>query len=703
MLCVACDALVQASTEPGRMRRLADLSSTSKTSARLVRHVGARFEPIDDTVRLIIGFAAGSLLELLGLALLDHVFFDVAKERLRREIGDAPSRRVPHSSPCTSQSILVPQVARAFVSLHDVELSCCETFSEASAVRNAVAEAFAPFLEGEALFHCQKCLMPILKAKDIISSNYRITTGPAYFSNMAYNYTISDEPQEASFTTGQYSIKNVSCTHCTTPIGVTYVRAFGPRNQHKVGKFLLGQRMFVRPNCCCFPSRHSSRLPIRLCPKCKHHASSGVLQLLDIMTEGLTLSKIRQLHGLMQKQHILEAQAQLRPGFSNRLFTASRGILTLNASLWPTGEEPLDPSTKQPDAWQTALRDQLEMLVRPALADMQESGQHFARSLTTIVRFVDAVYSRARVLVPKGFNKPDRVSMIRQLLPVILGPDGSEKFRRARMLAVAMREEWIKGYNDTDPGLLSETEVELIVAAMAGHLATTLDAAQSEEVSDSEGAGEQQCPDEPHYQCIKCEKALFKPEAILSDEYRIMTGPAYFTDSACNVTIHPETHQVVYTSGMYIVQDVSCASCSATLGTTYTKAFDAVNQHKVKKFLLGKDAVSYPQETALPASEIAVRDHLRELVGRGGMPLNGTSSVGSATTSADSMTVCTAPLRLALPEDRDNGEPAVLRPSSGRTTARRRIMSTIRRSVCCILPAVNMSSPTSTSLGVSLA
>jgi len=94
---------------------------------------------------------------------------------------------------------------------------------------------------------CLKCEIPIFITSDIISSNYQAMTGPGYLTKAANNVNILQEIETAQYTTGRYTIQEVSCGHCAAILGVTYAGAADARNQYKVGKFLVGRDRLLLP------------------------------------------------------------------------------------------------------------------------------------------------------------------------------------------------------------------------------------------------------------------------------------------------------------------------------------------------------------------------------------------------------------------------------------------------------------------------
>uniref|UniRef100_A0A7S1RWE4 Yippee domain-containing protein n=1 Tax=Alexandrium catenella TaxID=2925 RepID=A0A7S1RWE4_ALECA len=90
-------------------------------------------------------------------------------------------------------------------------------------------------------YRCLVCNNHIFKEEDILSSNYHAMTGPGYLTSMATNVCIALELQTQLYTTGKYTVREVSCSNCAAMLGVTYAGAADVRNRYKVGKFLIGR------------------------------------------------------------------------------------------------------------------------------------------------------------------------------------------------------------------------------------------------------------------------------------------------------------------------------------------------------------------------------------------------------------------------------------------------------------------------------
>jgi len=99
----------------------------------------------------------------------------------------------------------------------------------------------------EMLLQCLSCGNPILRADDILSSSYRIMTGPAYLTSTAYNVQLSAESHEAMYASGQYTVRDIMCACCSVRLGIMYTGAANAPNHYKVGKFLMGQDQLLCP------------------------------------------------------------------------------------------------------------------------------------------------------------------------------------------------------------------------------------------------------------------------------------------------------------------------------------------------------------------------------------------------------------------------------------------------------------------------
>jgi len=97
------------------------------------------------------------------------------------------------------------------------------------------------------MYLCAKCEAHIFKEDDIMSSNYYAMSGPGYLTTAARSVCESPELQTQMYTTGKYTVRDVSCSQCSNVLGVTYVGTPHAQNRYKVGKFLLGRDRLKLP------------------------------------------------------------------------------------------------------------------------------------------------------------------------------------------------------------------------------------------------------------------------------------------------------------------------------------------------------------------------------------------------------------------------------------------------------------------------
>lgn len=150
---------------------------------------------------------------------------------------------------------------------------------------------------------------------------------------------------------------------------------------------------------------------------------------------------------------------------------------------------------------------------------------------------------------------------------------------------------------DEPPAAPPAPEDEKVVQpaqAMADKLKTAL-AAEVETPPAKE-----QCEEEHGFRCRGCNARIFCGTDILSSNYQAMTGPGYLVDATQNTTASEERQTVMYTTGSYVICEVSCEFCENKLGVTYVVAPDARNQYKVGKFLLGADRLILPPGVTHP-------------------------------------------------------------------------------------------------------
>lgn len=586
--------------------------------------------PPEDAARLVADFAIGSLLDLLGVALLDRQFNRLAWQRFEHELrwfGKVPGSQVPQ--------LLGPHVAQQFVALPNLKLASTG-ITVASAPEREGTDLYAPFSEDESLLLCQECRAPLLKTDDILSSNYRIMTGRAYFSSSAYNVTMSGSRYEAQYTTGQYTVCNIACVQCSLRLGIVYIDCEDRENEYKVGKFLLGQHLLVRPTCCSLHERpHPVRVPTELCARCSCIAVRGVLHLIRILTRNLCVSDTRCMYNLLLQQKAVDIVTSGRVMGGRRALVAPRKFASwccpILHNTQASGTDVLSrvgsskrrtaPSSElfpriSPDLWQETVKRRLGMF--GSLREVFAQSTRMKVDLTTAIRFVNALCSAAWHAAPPGSVPPDRVSSLLRLLPMFLPDSQPEALYAARALVLAVRNEWVVRAVTTFPtgpsahGELTAYEVEAIVAGIASCAAVGLDRCEQQaEVDD----------DDAILHCLACGTHIVRISDIISSNYRVVTGPAYLASVAENVAILEEVQEASYMSGYYRVRDVDCAQCRVRLGVTYVGAVDPENHYKIGKFLLGQDQLLAPTGRSIPTDEAALRDELLVLL-QGGNAVN---------------------------------------------------------------------------------
>lgn len=111
---------------------------------------------------------------------------------------------------------------------------------------------------------------------------------------------------------------------------------------------------------------------------------------------------------------------------------------------------------------------------------------------------------------------------------------------------------------------------------------------------------------EPAYGCLACKLPIFKACEIISSNYHAETSPGYLLSAVRNISVGAETTAAVYTTGRYEVQKLMCRDCSAVLGVTYSRAWEARNQYKVGKYLVGRDRLQLPPGVEHPMDKAKV-------------------------------------------------------------------------------------------------
>uniref|UniRef100_A0A7S1AGJ3 Yippee domain-containing protein n=1 Tax=Noctiluca scintillans TaxID=2966 RepID=A0A7S1AGJ3_NOCSC len=579
------------------------VNSTARSSV----DVRPSWTPPEDAVRLVVDFAIGTILELLALALVDRQFNRLAWRRFQHELRWLGTSDDTH--------LLAPQVASQFVALPGVKLS-----SPGVTERRQACDPFVRFSERDMLLHCQACVLPLLRVDDVISSNYRIMTGRAYLAAIVSNVERASDAYEALYTTGQYTVRNVACAGCKTRLGVMYEDCADRHNAHKIGKYLLGQRLLTRPACCLMHENPESLESSKFCARCSSVSLRGAMRITQMMTGNLSIFLTRHLYGLLLQQNKLECARldRIRKPRSAWCCPLAFKFARSRRRLVACGTE-----------WRDALLDRLAML---AVQQVVQSGAHFHVALTVAVRFVNTVCQVAAQRVPLGSQQIERVPALLRFLPAVLPGDQADALFVARALVVAVRNEWVVGtpgaWTARDEAELTIPDLEVIVNAITARAACGLtqndhgDAREqpqqqqqpthivSQQSHDSSSIVSDQEVLHGELHCL-CGNSVVKIEAILAD-YRMPSGPAYLAETAQNVSVLEEVQPAVLGNGEYTAREVVCARCRAALGVTYVSALERDNEFRVGKFLLGQDQMTLPSER--PKNEAAFREQLLELI-----------------------------------------------------------------------------------------
>eukprot|EP00931_Biecheleriopsis_adriatica_P102605 TRINITY_DN77550_c0_g1_i1.p1 TRINITY_DN77550_c0_g1~~TRINITY_DN77550_c0_g1_i1.p1 ORF type:complete len:555 (-),score=62.96 TRINITY_DN77550_c0_g1_i1:43-1707(-) len=197
-----------------------------------VRRPKALVELPDDMVLKVVEFAFDLLLDVLGLAVVSRQY-GYAAHVTARQLLQRPD----------ASWLLTERMASHFP--HWSKLSMRGSLSSENC-----QEGLQIPEDDAVVYHCSRCRSPILRTKDIVSTNYHGARGPAFLVSHLYNTVVERVPYSAAFVTGAYSVCNVACAGCSIPIAKKYVDAREPSNRYKVGKFLLERTLIFAPQCC---------------------------------------------------------------------------------------------------------------------------------------------------------------------------------------------------------------------------------------------------------------------------------------------------------------------------------------------------------------------------------------------------------------------------------------------------------------------
>lgn len=634
----------------------------------------------EDATRLMVDFAAGCLFDLLSLALVDRQFHSITKLRFLHEVCwlgavHLLGPRSPADSRTTAKGVaqlLHAPTAQQFVSLSSLPLvSPGVTCTDDDA---PVGGLLAPFSERESLLHCASCSTPILKADDIISSNYRLMTGKAYFSRAAHNVRIADEATEANYTSGRYIIRNVCCAQCSARVGVTFTEALDAQNRFKEGKFLLSQQSFTRLACCSRSKKKSPQdLPMRFCPMCQKVSARSVLQLVYLITNGFDVCLVRRLYDQLCSQRMLEAAASSHPLSKAQLlvapqamsaccmsnsesardegefFSIRRGVGVSSSSSSRSSRRHTRGSdgaviARACDAWQNALLARFELLASVPVGSLAD--EHLDILLSSIVRFAGLVHVLSKALAPVGSSAPDKLTLLFRSLPGLLSQGASwNSLRVARALALAVHSEWCgspaalsasvssaASANDGFDANLSACEIRLVAETIAMHALNPVPtgSAGRRKRQDEDGgtispsdtsSSASSTGDFVDFVCVSCKTRVVTAEDVVQ-HCTLVTGLAGQSvaarDASC-VVIADEVRDSVSRTAPCAIRDVSCSRCCAPLGYFVERSSAAEGDAgKAVKFEFHREAVApHKRDQAVKADLNALKGELLELLVHG--------------------------------------------------------------------------------------
>jgi hypothetical protein len=175
------------------------------------------------------------------------------------------------------------------------------------------------------IFVCKRCRMPVVGAKEIMSSNYHNACGKAYLVSSVIHVDFYGSREDVMYTTGNYTVQHVRCRSgaCQQDLGVAYLAADDPENAYKVGTFMIGQSLVERPPCCA--GRASLSLS-EMCAGCAHRGAVRSCGLVSAMTNKLEPRLTRRLLAILEEEQsqravklpkLVEQRMQMMP-FSPR-------------------------------------------------------------------------------------------------------------------------------------------------------------------------------------------------------------------------------------------------------------------------------------------------------------------------------------------------------------------------------------------------
>lgn len=267
--------------------------------------------PSDIAVR-IADFACSVLLDFLAQA--------VVSRQYNQAVRCAARSLVPKGRP-EARWLLTERMASNFLHWSQLPVKGNGCHPPASGIEVPEDDAL--------MYHCCRCRSPILRGRDIISTNYHGAWGPAFLVNRLYNSAVERVSYAAAFMTGGYTVCNVVCMGCRLMLGKKYIEARDPVNRFKVGKYLLEQTMVFLPGCCLGTRnwQHSGSI----CVRCATHFQSRTLQAVLLMTSNLLPGPSRRL-----REVLLHERDMLKDQLSNGVSVDRRRS---RLPWWPAGEE----------------------------------------------------------------------------------------------------------------------------------------------------------------------------------------------------------------------------------------------------------------------------------------------------------------------------------------------------------------------------
>eukprot|EP00397_Hematodinium_sp_SG-2012_P019222 GEMP01019740.1.p1 GENE.GEMP01019740.1~~GEMP01019740.1.p1 ORF type:complete len:551 (-),score=106.78 GEMP01019740.1:820-2472(-) len=302
--------------------------------------------------------------------------------------------------------------------------------------------------------HCAECMTPLLLQSDVVSTNYRISTGRAYLCSMARNVSISTLITHATYTTGVYKVAQVECAICSASLGVKYVGTLDPTNNYKIGKYLMGQSQIIVPKCC---KGLMPNFPNGACWQCKATCCSHTLRVVLHITKRLQPYLCRQLLDAVQAP--LQADADASSGLLSVIEPQAKFPRLLRQccrSLLPMA---LTFRGSPASFWRESL---LKRITLPYIGPLtHHDRQMMSASLVMFAQsFALAAEMHATCL---GFDSRTtqltRAAILGKMVPSLLGPQQSgEWLETARLVSVAQTSLWEKFTQAELRSLLSSLE-----------------------------------------------------------------------------------------------------------------------------------------------------------------------------------------------------------------------------------------------------